>query len=811
MFSTSGSLYIRDTAANYKLPAVLTIAKDAELTKVGSSGDVTFVSQGDATINVIGGAITIPVRLAYIQHAPYYGSLHINVIDGRIEYGGGAYALCAGNPGVDASLYMMFTNSTFISSGFYFGGYSSTAGRFSRPTGVLAMTNSVFSLGGSTFQIGFNTYDATKTGGSLTADFESCVVTAGTFAVRYDRPLNNARLNATRLVLAGTGGIQADTDDAKWITVDTDGLVIDTQGYSAALNANLGGSGAVTKVGSGTLTVARSQTSTAALAVDSGTLSLNGGLSVARPVTVASGATLRLNATAKSSIGNLTLAAGSTVDIAAYSCGVVALEATTLNLPAEGTVTLTQNGAAFTAGAYGIVSKDGLTVADGAKFAVSAGGLSYEWRVVNDILVLYVGDIPPDNTWVGFGGDGRIANPMNWAGGVVPAEGADLDFSRLTAATTINADADHAFGVVTMGSGVKTFIGSLTATSFSDMSKVAVGANSTVTIDGDLVLNTSGNVIDYACYTVAAGGVLRITGKIIVPSTKTYYVTPCFTDSIEGTIAAKGIVNNGQREFGLTRARSDAIVNWEIGEAGISGTKHFTIGNVDGAHATVKAAANFTISVRIEQYRKLTLDTAGYTITIGDGQNGSIIPITPAAQTPEYYLTEFAGSGVVVANYDVSTSGFTNRSGPLVVKDGATLALKFGTNLGTGLLTVEDGATLKVSESGTVTLAGDLALDDGATLAFNWTQTRPVPQLALASGKTLTLGEGKQLDVELSSTCGRIHGGEHLLTGCGGGFAGATLTPVPVGGAAKWMKGVSVKDGEIAVDVERSGMIVIFL
>ena len=245
--------------------------------------------------------------------------------------------------------------------------------------------------------------------------------------------------------------------------------------------------------------------------------------------------------------------------------------------------------------------------------------------------------------------------------------------------------------------------------------------------------------------------------------------------------------------------------------AGLSGTTTFTIGNVAGAHATIKAAANFTISARILQYRKLTLDTAGYTITIGDGKNGAIIPIISNAQTPEDYLTAFAGSGVVVANDNVSASGSTSGSGPLVVQNGATLALKSGTNLGTGLLTVEDGATLKVSESGTVTLSGDLALDDGATLVFNWTLARIAPRLALASGKTLTLGDGKQLKVEVSSTCGKLHGGEHLLTGCDGGFADAVLTIVLGGNADQWVKKVFVKDGEIAVENKRLGMVVILL
>lgn len=808
VFSTSGNLRIRD---NTKLPDVLNVAKDAELTKVSNIGDCAFLSDGNATINVIGGAITTSERTLYIQHASHSGSLHINVIDGRMECGANIYAICGGSSSESPSLYMMFTNSTFriINKPFYFGGYDvGNDNRKLRPTAVLAMTNSVFSVGRSDIRIGQYPVVEGKTGGSHTADFEGSVVTSGTFSVGNDRPLNNARLNRTRLVLAGTGGIQAYTDEDKWITVGADGLVIDTQDNAAALNANLGGSGAVTKVGAGTLTVARSQTSTAALNVDSGTLALAGGVSIARSVTVAGGATLRLNATARSSINDLTLAAGSTIDIASYSSGVVALAATTLTLPAEGTVALKLNGGAFTEGVYGIVSASGLTAADVANFAVSTeGGLRYEWRVVGDLRVLYVGNVPPDNTWVGLGEDSRIANRANWVGGAVPAEDSPIDFSRLSSATVIIADAGYAFGAVTMGSGIVTFTNSLTAASFSDMSKVAVGANSTVTIDGDLVLNTSGNVIDYLCYTVASSGVFRVTGLISVPVTKTWYVTPCVTDSIEGTIACRGIVNNGAKEFGLTRGTANSTVNWEIGEAGLSGTRHFTIGNTDGAHATVKASANFTIAANIIQYRMLTLDTAGHTITIGDGQKGVILPILPK-DNASICWTKFVGSGTVVANYDMNkiTTDPGYNGGPLIVQDGATLALKANTNLGTGLLTVEDGATLKLAESGTVTLSGDLALDDGATLAFNWTGRRTVPRLALASGKTLTLGG--QLSVEVSSACGRPIGGEHLLTGCGG-FADATLTFVPVSDASQWAKSVSVKDGEIAVDIERIGTVVI--
>ena len=56
----------------------------------------------------------------------------------------------------------------------------------------------------------------------------------------------------------------------------------------------------------------------------------------------------------------------------------------------------------------------------------------------------------------------------------------------------------------------------------------------------------------------------------------------------------------------------------------------------------------------------------------------------------------------------------------------------------TGLVTVENGATLEVADSGTVTLSGSLALADGASLGFNFTNRRTSPVLACANAPTGT-------------------------------------------------------------------------
>lgn len=254
-------LAIRDSK---KLPSVLTIAKGAELYKYGAD-QLVFDAQGEATVNVVGGTIrqTGQHRI-YIQSSSTNGTLRINVTDGGLlDFPLAVLALCCpGNfPYYNPSLYMVFNDSTFrVRSGYsdldiFLGCPDSGTHETYRPinpTGVIAATNSVFDVGRGIF-IGRSTTSA-ETAGSYTADFENCVITAKTFAVNHDRPLNNARLNGTRFVFgAADGSIDANDGADNWFTVGTDGLTIDTQGYVATLNANLGGSGAVTKVGSGTL------------------------------------------------------------------------------------------------------------------------------------------------------------------------------------------------------------------------------------------------------------------------------------------------------------------------------------------------------------------------------------------------------------------------------------------------------------------------------------------------------------------------------------------------------------------------------
>lgn len=806
IFSTeSGSdLSIRDDMSPGVLPSVLTIAKGATLRETTAAKGVYICKGGDgsSTINIAGGVLekTSGTVATLFQHKSVSGCVNINATEGGLlSFPGNVNALCGGNIAVTSpSLYMTFSDSTFSVGGtFNFGSHYPTASNVpTAPTGVFAAMNSVVSVGGDGFIVGRDTRDA-KTEGSYIVDFENGVVTAKTFAVYYDRPLNNARFNGTRFVFgAANGSIAASDGEANWITVGAGGLTLDTQNFSATLNANLGGSGAVTKVGTGKLTLIRNQTSAAAFICEEGETFLDPGLTVARHVTVERNATFTVKATATSAISRLTLEDGATLNIDNYD-GHTPLSAGVLELPAEGKVTLTLNGGAFPQGIYAICAATGVTAADGGKFSVTtADGLQGIWSVSDGTLLLAVGDISGDY-WTGRGGDGKMSTAANWLNGV-PAEGGNIDFSGVSSAVTIIADTGRAFGTVTMGSGVVTFTDSLTVSAFSDLLKVAVDAGSTVTIDGNVTLDKAGQKL---CKTIAAGGMLRITGLVEISHSS-------------GEVKAADIATSGAGAPGAIMVEGGIAV--KTAASVVWNAKTLVLG-ADGISFTKDAPFYFTV-VDPEVY------SLGATTVLGTGGKGLF-----RTNHDDVFLctTQYGSDQPAVITFDgnfngssgywshwrvkegsgkvVCTSAVKSNRG-LRVNAGATLALNHNTaTFGQNDQTFWVAGTLEVASSGTVTLTGNLSLEDGAALGFNFTDRNTPPQLALSSGNLTANGE---VNVKIS---GQVwpRAGEKVLTACGG-FDAEGVTVSLAEGAPKWVKSVYVNtDGNIVLDVKPRGTRVI--
>ena len=630
-----------------------------------------------------------------------------------------------------------------------------------------------------------------KSGGVLSADrmysgkdgSATCNFDGGTFVVA-------SGASAKKLFSKAEGsGVVA-------VIVSENGGTIDNNGNASTpeIANTITGTGGLTFTGSGKTTVSADQ-------------------AYLGTTTVSSGTTLSVNGVAFA--GPVAFAAGSTLNLASYTAGVTPLTASALTLPPEGMVGLTYNGGAFPAGVYAICAATGVTAADGAKFAPSTGEETASWSVVGDKLVLTVGTVP-GNLWTGLAGDGKMSSNGNWADGTAPIDGEDLDFSGVTASTTIDADiANATFGAVTMGSGAVLFTNdNMRAKSFSDTAKVAVAANSTVTLDGDLVFGT--NVESYVCRWINEGGKFVVTGDIIATSAQTGALYPHLANNVPGSISAKGLVNNAASDvFYLVQTTYDRGANWLIGEHGISGSKRYTLGHSGGGRVTIKATADFTVSADIIQYHNLALIPDGHEITLGADVARHAGGVLGGGYNGANGLTTVTGPGKVIVNYNVTnlTSFASSQINAFTVADGGTLVLVPGANTSVsananGKLTVNDGATLQVAASGTVTLGGNLTLADGATLGFNFTERDVAPTLAASS-----VTASGAVSVKASAADGiRPKGGAtpYTLT-TGGGFTGVSLTLDKTDAeASKWATGVSVDErtGNIVLTVKPVGLMI---
>ena len=557
--------------------------------------------------------------------------------------------------------------------------------------------------------------------------------------------------------------------------------------FSGNLNGKKNYWAAATVTGCGKAVFTSASVSNRGLTVSDGaTLAMTPGVNLSsaggQSFTVNSGATLEVAAAGSiSTTGSLSFADGSSLNIAAYSAGGAAVSTSaTLTLPSSGTVNLTLNGGAFTPGVYAILSGSGVTEATGEKFTFSTGGETYAWSAVGNTLVLTVGTIP-GNRWTGVAGDGSMANGNNWAGGSAPDSNTVPDFSGVTISTTINADiADTTFSSVTMGSGVIAFTGALTATSFSNLSKLAVGANGTVTIDNNLSFTGAGP--KYLCNSVAAGGKLRITGTLyIAHSSGDFYFTQ---NNSEGAVVVDGLITINCARWIVLSAK--ALV---LGPDGISLSQNSTYFLNWNNPTIYSLGASTVIGTKGAGGKYCTNSSLTFCTTQFESDQPATITFTGNIGGKSSYWNGVAVTGC--GRFDFVSGSYIDRA--LTVSGGATVSMNPGMTFAAGdqALTFNSGTTLEVAASDTLTLNyKTTTINSGAMLGFNFTDEATAPLLTVASGKTSSLPA--TLDVKVTAADGvRPKGGKYTLTRAMD-FTGKTVNLVD---KPKWVKSIEVDEG----------------
>ena len=404
---------------------------------------------------------------------------------------------------------------------------------------------------------------------------------------------------------------------------------------------------------------------------------------------------------------------------------------------------------------------------------------------------------PRHGVWSGLGGDADFDNAANWEDGRVPSQGETLDFTALPADTaiTIQGDGVRSFAQAIMGSKIVEFKGNVSFGAITDTSKIAVGANSTVTLKGDLELSGSGNI--NIVYSLAEGGRFVVEGNIVATEEMTGYVYHSAKGGA-GAICADGLFNNATANtdawaFRLHPSVDGVVGHWVIGENGIGGERRFWL---EGSHpVNIKAASGgFAVSAWIGNNSELTFDTTGAdgnpaVITIGNGASGHL---------ERNGVTYIAGTGKVIVNYSGTSSYYQNS---VKVADTATLAVNAGKCPTTTQIEVSAGAALEVAQSGPFNFAGALTLADGAVLGFKFTQRQTAPVLNV-SGPVTAQGTVK---VKLGGVHPAMGGGSPYLLTAGGKFANTSVA-FEKADNPRWVKNVSLNgDGNIVLDIKPAG------
>ena len=560
--------------------------------------------------------------------------------------------------------------------------------------------------------------------------------------------LGQAASVAANLVLGGGTlryiGATASTDRAftlsngttSSIDVSTNNLTI--SGSSAATT------GALTKIGAGTLTLSGTNSYSGTTTVSVGTLAVSGGAAIANTGAVnldTAGATFTL--ANNETIGSLAGVTGTFVTLNANTLTTGQNNSTTTyagiisgggGLTKAGTGTFTLSGAnsydgltTISAGAVKVQNNTALgstagatIVADGAALQIDGSGLT-----IAELLTL---------NGTGVSDDGALRNLANnniWTGAITLGGGARInsDSGTLTLAT----------GGVT-GAGLDLTVGGAGNTTISAV--IGTG-NGTLTKDGSGMLLLSGHNA-YSGYTRLNQGLLRAqtdaqalgTGLLRLVSGTVQLaadVATAFNNNVEVWGSATIQSNRVTAGAGVTHtlgtlsmdtlALGSVTLMVEKGASVNSGTAGLTFGATELPNdVTVRADAGTLVTVGNVTHtgHKLTVDGAGNTTlsgglnTAGNGRltkNGTGTLTLESAGNYTGLTTVNQGTLAVTANNALGTN-----EGITTVASGATLNLRSVAYSTAEAVTLQDGAIL-VTSTGTSSLAGPVTMTTAATVS----------------------------------------------------------------------------------------------
>ncbi|MBU6275562.1 MAG: autotransporter-associated beta strand repeat-containing protein [Planctomycetes bacterium] len=684
-FSTApGQAYRIDTAGVDVTLATPLVSSGGTLDKSGS-GRLTITA--DATFT---GTTTVREGTLQIGDGGSTGSLAGDIAvdsdlvfnrSGTTTYGG----VIAGNGNVTK---LGAGTLVLTAENLYFGTTTVTAGALQIGDGGTAG-----SIRGDVLNDGtlvFNRSDDVTFPGIISGTGAVTKLGAGTLTFTADSTYSGLTTIASGTLRLGSGG----TSGSIAGDVVNDGVLVFDRSDSTTFAGTISGTGAVTKLGTGMLTLTGESTDAGPLTVTSGTLRIGaGGTNGAYAGDIVNGGALVFDRSD-----------GSTYSGAVSGAG-------TVEKRGAGTLTLTGSNS-FTGGTT--ITAGALQVGDGG----TSGSLSGD-VVVDGALIFNRGDV------ASFTGAVSGTGALSMAGSGTLVYTGDATH---TGGTTISA------GTLQIGAGGTA--GSLLG-NVDSVGTLAFDRSDTVTFSGTV----SG-----------AGGITQLgSGALVLLADNTYSGV---TTIASGTVAlgdggvvgsiAGDVVNDGALVFD----RSDSTT---------------FAGVISGTGATTKAGAG-TLSLTGESTATGPLSVTSGTLRIGVG-----------GTTGSYAGAIVNSAAVVFDRSDDSTyAGVLSGAGTVEKLGAGTLTLA-GESSGSGVLTIATG-TVRIGVGGTTgSYAGDI-VNDG-TLVFDRSDSLTVGSAISGSGGLTKLGSGTVLLDDINTFTGTtsIAAGTLALSDSGGITASATI------------------------------------
>ncbi|MEI6486236.1 MAG: autotransporter domain-containing protein [Sphingomonadales bacterium] len=503
--------------------------------------------------------------------------------------------------------------------------------------------------------------------------------------------------------VGGTLQVAAAGAFANAFTIQAQGGTIDTNGLAATFSGSFSGPGALTKMGTGTLTLTGANSYAGGTALNAGTIAVGNNAALGTgALTMAAGTTLQAGA-ANLAVGNaIGLTGAASIDVAGQVLtlsGVISGRGplSVIDSAAAATDALILSGTnSYTGGTT--VSGTTLQVAADANMGAAAGGLTLTGATLRSTASFASGRA----VTLGTGGGSFNVAPSTilTLNGVVSGTGltkvnsgtlALNGANSYTGGTALNA------GTIAVGNNAALGTGALTMAAGTTLQAGAAGLSVANSIG-----MAGGGTVDVAGQVLTLAGVISGTGPLAV------------IDS--AAAAGDALILTGANSY--TGGTSVSGTTLQVAGDGNLGA---AAGGLTLANGTLRTTASFTSA------RTVSLGAGGGSVDVAPSTSLTLTGVVSGTS-----LTK-ANSGELVLNAANSYTGGT-------ALNGGTITVNNNAALGTGTLTTAAGTTLNFGTNA-LTLANAVSLG-GATTVSTGANTATLSGVVSGTGALTKTGSG---------------------------------------------------------------------